>query len=461
MATTGFTPQLPLPVNEAPRLIRIWRWMFNPIGVLRNCRDRFGDIFQMNPYSVVLGHPDHISELFARDGRELSTPGSVNGVLRPILGDQSVLMLSGDRHRHRRKLLLPPFHGKALQSYGDAIQRVAQDMCDQWQPGQRLNARRLAEELTLRVIMETVFGLRAGDRYREMEPLMNEMVNMISTPAKSCFLFFKVLQKSWGPWGKFERSRDRLDQLLRQELAERREQLAARSDEGDSGDRQNNQRQDILSLLLATRDEDGNPLTDDELRDELMTLLFAGHETTASALAWVMYWLQAQPECLQKLREELDAMPEDAPPMAMAKLPYLTAVCNETLRIHPIAIVVFPRFVEKTFNLGGYEIREGLMMMGSVYLVHHHPDIYPEPDRFRPERFLERTFSATEFMPFGGGSRRCIGSALAMAELAIAVGTWVKQGNFKLQESGPLKPARRGVTMGPKGGVNVKFLGRR
>ncbi|MGD1850547.1 MAG: cytochrome P450 [Cyanophyceae cyanobacterium] len=219
--------------------------------------------------------------------------------------------------------------------------------------------------------------------------------------------------------------------------------------------------QDILSLLLATRDEDGNPLNDDELRDELMTLLIAGHETTASSLAWAMYWLQARPECLQTLREELDAVPDDTPPMALMRLPYLTAVCNETLRIYPVATAVFPRYVKEAFTLDGYQINEGQLLMGSVYLVHRHPDIYPEPARFRPERFLERTFSATEFMPFGGGSRRCIGSALAMAELAIALSTWVKQGNFALQEFGAVKPARRGITMGPIGGVKLNFLGQR
>ncbi|MEM9244761.1 MAG: cytochrome P450 [Cyanobacteria bacterium P01_F01_bin.153] len=453
MATTSFAPRpLPPMVKKSAAWIRAFRWILNPLDVLEKRRDRFGDIFRINSHAVVLGHPEYISELFARDGRELSTPGANNGILQPILGDQSVLLLSGDRHRHRRKLLLPPFHGRALQSYGTIIQRVAQDMCDQWQPGQRLNGRKVAEELTLRVIMETVFGLGGGNRYREMGPLMSEMVNMISTPAKSTFLFFKSWQKSWGPWGKFERSRDRLDQLLRQELADRRAEM----ERGDSEDRQ-----DILSLLLTTRDENGDPLSDVELRDELVTLLFAGHETTASALAWAMYWLQVQPECLERLREELDGVPEDTPPMAMTKLPYLMAVCNETLRIYPVTVGVFPRLVEAPFTLGGYQIDEGQALIGSVYLVHHHPDIYPEPDRFRPERFLERTYSATEFMPFGGGSRRCIGSALAMAELAIAVGTWVKQGNFELREFGPLKPSRRGITMGPKGGVKMTFVGRR
>ena len=452
------TRSVPLPSppsTDAPPLLQTLRWVLTPLSLLENSRDRLGDLFYVNSGGMIAGHPDYIRELFERDGQELSVPGSFNLLLQPLLGDHSLLLLSGNQHHRRRKLLMPPFHGKALQSYGTTIQAIAQDVFQQWQPGQGLVARDVAQQLTLRVIMETVFGLQGGDRYTAMGPLMEQMTEMTATPTRSMFLFFRFLQQSWGPWGNFERSRATLDQLIYQELAERRA-MGMDAPEGSGGDRQ-----DILSLLLATRDEDGYPLTDGELRDELMTLLFAGHETTATAIAWGMYWLHANPHCLAQLREELDALPDDTPPMDLLKLPYLTAVCNETLRIYPVAMVLFPRFVEQSFTLGGYHIAAGQAIMGSAYLVHHHPEVYPDSRTFRPERFLERQFSATEFMPFGGGSRRCIGSALAMAELAIALATWVKGGNFALAESGPIKPQRRGVTLGPKGGVKLRFLGDR
>ena len=448
-------PLPPPPSADVPALLQTLRWVLTPLSLMDSSRDRLGDLCFVTDNGIVAGHPDYIREIFERDGQELSAPGRFNSLLRPLLGDQSLLLLGGEFHRRRRKLLMPPFHGKALQSYGTTIQAIAQDVFQQWQPGQRLIARDAAQELTLRVIMETVFGLRGGDRYTAMGPLMGEMTGMTATPARAMFLFFPTLQRSWGPWGDFGRSRAALDRLIYQELADRRAMV------GDGADDSAGDRQDILSLLLATRDEQGQPLTDGELRDELMTLLFAGHETTATAIAWGMYWLHANPHCLAKLRAELDALPDETPPMDLLKLPYLMAVCNETLRIYPVGMVLFPRLVEQSFTLGGYHIGDGLVLMGSIYLVHHHPDVYPDSRTFRPERFLERQFSPTEFMPFGGGSRRCIGSALAMAELAIALATWVKYGNFALNESGPVKPQRRGVTLGPKGGVKLKFLGLR
>lgn len=452
-SVTNSLTRLPQPpATNTPNLVQILRWVMDPLSLLEGHRDRLGDLFYINRNGIIAGHPDYIREIFERDGQELSSPGTFNALLQPLLGDQSVLLLSGDHHRRRRKLLMPPFHGKALQSYGTTIQAIAQEVLHQFQPGQKIIARNAAQTLTLRVIMETVFGLRGGDHYDAMAPLLTQMVDMTATPAKSMFLFFRFLQQSWGPWGKFERSREQLDRLVYQELADRR----AAERNGNSGDHA-----DIFSLLLAARDEDGNPMTDQELRDELMTLLFAGHETTATAIAWAMYWIHANPQCLRKLRAELDTLPDGTPPMELLKQPYLMAVCKESLRIYPVAIALFPRFVEASFVMGGHYIPAGQAVMGSAYLVHHRQDLYPDSKTFRPDRFLKRQFTATEFIPFGGGSRRCIGSALAMAELAISISTWVKYGEFELKESGPIKPERRGVTLGPKGGVKLRFLGLR
>ncbi|MEM6503782.1 MAG: cytochrome P450 [Cyanobacteria bacterium P01_C01_bin.89] len=442
----------PLPGPTSPSFVQTLYWLVDPLGLMDNHTKNYGDLFAVNSIGpgydklIFACHPRQIKELFARDGKELSTPGRFNGLIQPLVGSQSLLLLSGNDHRRRRKLILPPFHGDRLKSYGNTIQTIAQEIFNQWTPGQKFVARHATQELTLRVIMETVFGITGGDRFDAMKPLLTEMVDMVAEPIRASLLFFPVLQKSWGPWGKFERARADLDVLIYGEISDRRKAGVEN-------------REDILSLLMTARDEDGNPMTDEELRDELITLLFAGHETTATAMAWAIYWLHRQPECLEKLRDELSAVPDDMPPMDMMRLPYLSAVCNEALRLYPVAIVTFPRYVEKSFELDGYTLEQGRIILGSIYSVHHQEDIFPDSHAFRPERFLERSFSATEFMPFGGGSRRCVGAALAMAELAIALGTWLKQGNFALNEPGPVQPQRRGVTLGQKGGVNMRFVG--
>jgi len=214
-------------------------------------------------------------------------------------------------------------------------------------------------------------------------------------------------------------------------------------------------------LLLMAKDEDGNGLSDQDLRDELMTLLVAGHETTATALTWAMYWLHSLPEVKEKLWAELDTVSDPEDPAQFLQLPYLTAVCNETLRIHPVAMLTFPRRVEEPMEMCGYPLEPGMFIMGSIYLLHQREDLYPEPEQFRPERFLERQFSPYEFMPFGGGVRRCVGAALAQYEMKIVLGTMMSQLDLKLVNQRPVQPGRRGVTLGQREPVWVQKVGTR
>jgi cytochrome P450 len=197
-------------------------------------------------------------------------------------------------------------------------------------------------------------------------------------------------------------------------------------------------------------------LTDVELRDELMTLLVAGHETTATALTWALYWVHRLPEVKAKLLDELSGLGPDPDPAEMFKLPYLTAVCNETLRIYPVALLSFPRRVETPTELMGQPLQPGTILMACIYLLHHRPDLYPNPEQFRPERFLERQYSPYEFMPFGGGSRRCVGAALAQYELKLALGTILLNSQLALTTNQPIKPQRRGITLGP-GNVRLRL----
>ncbi|UBF29661.1 cytochrome P450 [Kovacikia minuta CCNUW1] len=300
-------------------------------------------------------------------------------------------------------------------------------------------------------MLEAVFGLREGERLQQLRRLVVSMAEMFRSPLASSPLFFEFLQQDWGawsPWGKFVRDRAQIDQLLYAEIAERRANL--RSD-----------RIDILSLLMSATDEDGQPMTDQELRDELMTLLFAGHETTATAMSWAIYWTHHLPHVREKLLQELGTLGNNPDPTHIFRLPYLTAVCNETLRIYPVGMLTFPRLVKERVELLGQTLEPGAILVGCMYLVHQREDLYPQPKQFRPERFLERQFSPYEFIPFGGGSRRCIGEALALFELKLVLATLLSRYHFALTDNHPEVPRRRGVTLSPKNGVKIRITGQR
>jgi cytochrome P450 family 110 len=215
--------------------------------------------------------------------------------------------------------------------------------------------------------------------------------------------------------------------------------------------------QDILSLLMMVRDEDGQPMSNEELHDELLTLLLAGHEATTNAIVWALYWTHRTPSVLEKLRVELEGT--DTDPMALTQLPYLNAVCNETLRISSVAFLSFPREVIAPMTLMDYRVEPGTRVYACIYLTHHCPDLYPEPEQFRPERFLERKYSMFEFLPFGGGSRRCIGEVLAQFEMKLVLAKLLSRHFFVLASQIPEVPKRRGVNVAPASGVKMLLQG--
>jgi unspecific monooxygenase len=338
-----------------------------------------------------------------------------------------------------------------MRAYGQLICDLTINAFDNAPLHQPFSVRALTQEISLNVIMQTVFGLSEGDRFQQLKQLLASMSDLFRSPLTSSILFFSVLQQdlgAWSPWGKFVREREHIDALIYAEIAERRSQP-----DGD--------RIDILSLLMSARDEADQPMTDQELRDELMTLLFAGHETTATALSWALYWVHHLPAIREKLLQELATLGETPDPTDIFRLPYLTAVCNETLRIHPVAMVTFPRVVQEPLTLLGYQLAPGTAVVGCIYLVHQREDLYPNPKQFKPERFLDRQFSPYEFMPFGGGARRCIGEALAMYELKLALATVLSRYQLALADTQPEHPRRRGVTLAPANGVKMVLTGRR
>ncbi|MDY7016170.1 MAG: cytochrome P450, partial [Cyanobacteriota bacterium] len=314
----------------------------------------------------------------------------------------------------------------------------ARQVTQPWEVGRAFNVRAAMQEITLRVILQAVFGLQAGERYDRLRYLISSMLDSVTSPLSSSFIFFPSLQKDWGtwsPWGRFLQRKQEVDELLYAEIRERRSQAR----EGD----------DILSLLLSARDEAGEGMSDRELRDELITLLFAGHETTASALSWALYWIHALPDVEEKLRSQLSDVGDGDDPTAVTRLPYLTALCQETLRIYPIAPVAFIRRLNVPLELMNHHLEPGTILVPCIYLVHQREDVYPQPREFKPERFLERQFSPYEYFPFGGGSRRCLGMALAMMEMKLVLATILGQFQLRLTRSRPVKPVRRGLTLAP------------
>ena len=428
--------------------------MARPLEYLEAAAKEYGDVFTMRslgfPPTVVLNNPQAIQEIFTADPHQFdSAEGSK--ILQPIVGNNSLILLDGDRHQRQRKLLMPPFHGERMKAYGKLICEIAEQVMKSWTIGNIQPVYPAMQEISLRVILRAVFGIDEGARFQQLRQLLVSMLDAFNSPLTSTVIFFPILQQDlgdWSFWGRFLRQRQQIDELLYSEIRERREQP-------DSN------RTDILSLMMSASDENGQLMTDVELRDELMTLLFAGHETTASSLAWAFYWIHHLPEVREKLLKELESIGSDPDPTEIARLPYLTAICSESLRIYPIVLFSFARIVKSPIEIMGYKFDPGTVLTACVYLTHHREDIYPDSKSFKPERFLERQFSPYEFIPFGGGSRRCIGWALALLEMKLVLATVLSRYEMALTDNREVLPVRRGITLTPARGVPMMMVAQR
>jgi unspecific monooxygenase len=428
-------------------------WIADPLGFQDRYSRKYGDIFTMRLGGlgsyVVIGNPQAIQEIFSQDSK--FDTGRGNALAETLIGQNSLMLMDGDRHRRERKLLMPPFHGERLQTYAQQICLITEQVANQWQVGQSFVARTAMQKISLEVILQIVFGLSEGERYQQLKPLLTDWINMTDSPLRSSMLFLRFLQQDWGvwtPWGRMKQRQRQVHDLLQAEIEERR----TRGNEG---------RTDFLSLMMAARDENGQAMTDEELRDELLTILFAGHETTATTLAWAFYRIYQQLDVREKLLKELDRLGENSPPIEIAQLPYLTAVCQETLRMYPVLPVIFPRIAKSPVKIAGYLFDAETTLMPTIYLVHYREDLYPNAQQFEPERFLERQYSAAEYFPFGGGSRRCLGYALAQLEMKLVLATILSQYQLALAEDKPVKLQRRGFTLAPTGGVRMVMTGQR
>ena len=408
------------------------------------CAERYGDPFLVRLVVgdvVVTGKPEGLREIFTAEPATF-VPLSV-APLQPIAGDHSMLLLGGERHRQHRKLLMPPFHGERMRAYGALLQEIAHRSVAELSRGNPLTALHLSQMISLEVIIRAVFGVQQPERVRLFKEATREFLDSYTAP----LTFMPPLRRPLGgvgPWDRFQRQATRYEAMLEEEITARRASRA----EG----------QDILSLMLATRDEDGQPMSEAELKDELRTLLLAGYETTAIGMAWALYYIHRLPEVRTRLLDELAALGPAPTAEQLVQQPYLSAVCDEALRIHPVLPATSRKLVAP-FTLRGWSLPAGVGVMASILLAHGDPALYPEPERFRPERFLERKYSPFEYLPFGGGARRCLGAAFALYEMKIALGSLLAAHRFTLAEDRPVPPTRRNVAFGPRGGVRLIYQG--
>lgn len=442
-----------LPVgSRLPALLQTIALVADPIKFLDDGARQYGDTFTTrvlginSPPVVFLGNPAAIQAVFTTlaDAFEL---GKVTHVFRPLVGNESLIMQEGARHQRQRQLLMPALHREQLHSQGHLICQLTQKRLIDWKVGDTIAIRQEMAEISLTVILQVVFGLVPGERYERLKALLSRLLEAITSQLYSTQFFFPMLQQNlgrWSPWGQFLVQMAEIDSLIYAEISDRRTQSL-----------QN--RTDILSVLMMARDEAGEPMGDVELRDQLMTLLLLGHETTASALTWAFYWLHRNPDCLARLREELDSFGQDPDPIALSQAPYLSAVCKEALRVYPIALISQPRKVKRTIELEGYVYEAGSILVPCIYLAHRRAATYKNSDQFQPERFLDQKFSSYEYLPFGGGSRSCIGMALSLFEMKLVLATVLSWFEFETDSTPVMRPVRRGITFVPPDAFRLRI----
>lgn len=444
--------QLP-PGPTGPRLATLARFMLTPTRFLEACQARYGDLFTLQLTAdrtvVAAADPAVLKQVFTGDPAVLHA-GEGNVVLKPLLGPRSVLLLDGPEHLRQRRLLLPPFHGERMRAYGDEMRAVAERHVAAWPVGRPFPVHPTMRAITLEVIVRAVFGVREPDRVARLAAPLRRLLDSTGQPSRLIALQLTSSRRARPrtPWGRVRALLAPADRMLLEEIAARRAALgdAAAGAEAAAADRG-----DILSLLLSARDEHGAPMTDGELRDELFTLLVAGHETTATALAWTLERLVRHPAVLERLQDEL---------AAGGGRDYLDAVIRESLRLRPVVPAVV-RKLQAPMRFGDWELPAGVHIAPNIYLVHHREDLYPDPHAFRPERFLERTYGTYEWLPFGGGIRRCLGASFALYELRTVLETILARTRLApAPDAAPERMVRRFVTLTPGRGGRIRLAGR-
>jgi len=427
------------PGPSLPRPLLLGRFVMQPTSFLTACERRYGEYFTLRLSDertmVMTSDPEAVKTVFTGDPRQLLA-GKNNDILRPLLGDRSVLLLDGAEHMRQRRLMLPPFHGERMKAYGETMRAVAERHVAAWPHGSSFAAAPSMQAITLEIILRTVFGLEDAERIERVGAPLRRLLDASASQLRLLALQVTSSEnpRPRSPWGRFNALVAAADRAIYGELHDRRAQP-----DGSGHD-------DILSLLLEARDEDGRPLTDLELRDELMTLLLAGHETTATALSWTLERLVRHPAVVERLREERRGE-EDAST-------YLEATIKEALRLRPVVTAV-GRHLTAPLEVGGHLLPAGVSINPSIYLLHRRPDLYPQPEEFRPERFLDDPPGTYQWIPFGGGVRRCLGASFALFEMKIVLQTVLDRVSLVPQDDADESVTRRAITFAPKRGARI------
>jgi cytochrome P450 family 135 len=430
---------LPPEPRHSP-LSQTLRWSFRPVPFMQECRERYGDAFSVRFMGferpmVMISDPAAIKALYTERAHGL--PPGREVVLTPILGERSVLVIEGADHLAHRKLMLPAFHGERMRSYEPILDEIVDAEIDSWPLGERFAIHPRMQAMTLEVILRVVFGVAQGPRLERLRVVLTKVLEETASPFTQLIGLASRRFGGRGPWAKFEGQLKAVDELLYAEIAERRTA-------GDCGERD-----DMLSLMMQARFEDGEPMSDTDLRDQLMTLLLAGHETTATALAWSFDLLLRHRRELARLRESLEAGEDD----------YLRATISESLRLRPV-VPLAGRRLNKDLEVDGLSLPAGTDVTPAIWLAHTRADVYPEPFAFRPERFLDEPPDTYAWIPFGGGIRRCLGAAFAEFEMRIVLREVLTRCELHKADPRPEKIGRRNITLSPKDGTPVVLTAR-
>ena len=427
MAATGALP----PGPRQPRIVQTARFLRDPIPMFESCARRFGDTFTLRIYGpgdlVFISDPPSLKRLFASDRINTIAPGR-NIILRPVMGPHSVLLAEDEAHMRRRKLMLPPFHGERMRAYETVIGEATQREMGRWPEGEAFPLHPSMQAITLEVILRAVFGVEDATRREELGRNLVEILATTQSPRAVGMLSPRT--RSLPPWRRTAAQLERSDELLLAEISRHRSDPALA------------ERDDILSMLVAAEFDDGTRMSDRDIRDQLVTLLLAGHETTATSLAWAFDLLFRRPDAYDRLRAEVVAG-EDA---------YLDAVIDETLRLRPV-VPFTGRQLREPATLGGHDLPAGAVAMAAIYLTHMREDVYPDARSFRPERHLEGSPDTYSWIPFGGGTRRCLGAAFAQFEMKVALRTILRGADLRPATGEPERIVRRNITLAPARGT--------
>jgi cytochrome P450 len=407
---------------------------------MQECREKYGDNFSVKFLSferpmVMISDPAAIKALYME--REHGLPPGRDIILKPILGARSLLLLEGADHLAHRKLMLPAFHGERMRSYGPIMEEIVDAEIDSWPLDEEFAIHPRMQSITLEIILRVVFGVAEGPRLERLRVVLTRVLEETSSPFSQLIGLATRRFGGRGPWAKFEAQLNEVDELLYAEIGERRA-------EGEV-----EERDDILSVLMQARFEDGGEMSDTDLRDQLMTLLLAGHETTATALAWTFDLLLRHADPYARLRDSLAAGEDE----------YLRATISESLRLRPV-VPLAGRRLNKELSVDGLTLPAGTDVTPAIWLAHTRADVYPEPFAFKPERFLEGAPDTYAWVPFGGGIRRCIGAAFAEFEMRVVLREVLTRCELHKASPAPEKIGRRNITLSPKDGTPVVVTAR-